>query len=49
VYGNEKENGRILTNKSVQLLKETYVDYVGLDMYKEWKKIECPKSIVYEF
>jgi hypothetical protein len=21
-----------------------YIDYVGLDMYREWKKIEFPKE-----
>jgi hypothetical protein len=26
-----------------------YIHYVGLDMYREWKKIELPKGIVYEF
>jgi hypothetical protein len=25
------------------------IDYIGLGMYREWKKIEFPKSIIYEF
>ena len=24
-----------------------YIDYVGLDMYREWKKIEFPKGVLY--
>jgi len=36
VYDNEKENWRILTNK--------VIDYVVLDMYREWKKIGFPKE-----
>jgi hypothetical protein len=57
VYDNGKENWRILTNEEIYaiLKKPTitetkgYIDYVGLDMYREWKKIEFPKSIVYAF
>jgi hypothetical protein len=40
VYDNEKEKWRILTDK--ETITET--DYVGLDMYREWKKIEFPKD-----
>jgi len=51
VYDNEKENWRILTNKEIyaSVKKPTIIeiirlDYVGLDMYKEWKKTELPKG-----
>jgi hypothetical protein len=52
VYDNEKENWRILTNKEMYaILKKptitetiSQIDYVGLDMYREWKKIEFPKK-----
>jgi len=52
VYDNEKENWRILTNKEIYaMVKKTtitetkgYIDYVGLDTYREWKKIESPKE-----
>jgi hypothetical protein len=46
VYDNEKENWRILTNKEIYTILKTYhnrqysyIDYVGLDMYREYKKI----------
>jgi len=35
VYDNEKENWSQLTNKEI---------YVGLGMYREWKKIKFPKE-----
>ena len=52
IYGNEKENWRILTNKEIyaSVKKPTIIetirliDYVGLGMYREWKKIEFPKG-----
>jgi hypothetical protein len=51
VYENEKENGRILTNKEIYAIvkkptiTETIrLDYVGLGMYREWKKTEFPKE-----
>ena len=52
VYDNEKENWRILTNKEIYAMvkKPTIIetkrlnDYVGLGMYREWKKIEIPKK-----
>jgi hypothetical protein len=49
VYDNEKENWRILTNKEIYaIVKKTYktkkIDYVGLDMYRKWKKIEFLKE-----
>jgi hypothetical protein len=52
IYDNEKENLRVLTNKESHAvvknptITETivYIDYVGLDMYREWKKIEFPKE-----
>ena len=51
-YDNEKENWRILTNKEIYTsvkrptIIETVrlIDYVGLGMYREWKKIEFPKG-----
>jgi len=52
VYDNEKENLRILTNKEIyaSVKKPAVIEtlrlnrYVGLDMYREWKKIEFPKG-----
>jgi len=52
VYDNEKENWRILTNKEiyVSVKKPTIIEtvrlnrYIGLGMYREWKKIEFPKG-----
>jgi hypothetical protein len=49
VYDNEKEDWRILTNKEIYAIvkKPTItetIDYVGMDMYREWKKIEFPKE-----
>jgi hypothetical protein len=52
VYDNEKENWRVLTNKEMYavVIKPTITEiirlhyYVGLDMYREWKKIEFPKE-----
>jgi hypothetical protein len=39
VYGSEKENWRILTNKEIYaMVKIVTVGYVGLGMYREWKK-----------
>jgi hypothetical protein len=50
VYGNEKENWRILTDKEIYaIVKKTHIYYIGLDLYREWKEIESQKSIVYEF
>jgi hypothetical protein len=50
----KKENWRILTNKEmyaivkIPTITETIrlytVYYVGLDMYRDWKKIEFPKE-----
>jgi hypothetical protein len=50
----KKEKCRILTNKEIYTTvknpyhnrdnKFTYIDCVGLDMYREWKKIEFPKD-----
>jgi hypothetical protein len=34
---------------AVDVFGTGYIDYVGLDMYREWKKIEFQKNIVYEF
>ena len=52
VYDDEKENWRILTNTEIRAMvkkplynrdnKVKYVDYVGLGMYREWKKIYFP-------
>jgi hypothetical protein len=50
VYDNEKENWGILTNKEIyaSVRKPTIIetisliDYVGVGMYREWKKIEFP-------
>jgi len=52
VYDNEKENWSILTNKEIYAsVKKTYYNrenkvkyYVGLGMYREWKKTEFPKG-----
>jgi hypothetical protein len=52
VYENEKENCRMLTNKEIYAVvknpllqrQQGYIDYVGLDMYREWKKTEFPKQ-----
>jgi len=52
VHDNEKENWRILTNKEIyaSVKKPTVIEtirlynYVGLDMYREWKKIGFPKG-----
>jgi len=52
VYHNEKENWRILTNKEIHAVVKnpTITDtirlnrFIGLDMYREWKKIEFPKQ-----
>ena len=52
VYDNETENWRILTNKEIyaSVKKPTVIetirlnDFVGLDIYREWKKIEFPKE-----
>jgi len=56
VCDNEKENWRILTNKEIYasvkkrtIIETIRLDYDGLNMYREWKKIEFPKSIIYEF
>ena len=56
VYDKEKENWRVLTDKEIYAIvknpaiTETIrLDCVGLGMYREWKKIEFPKSIIYEF
>jgi transposase len=51
-YENEKDNWRILTNKEIyaSFKKPTIKEairldrLVGLDMYREWKKIEFPKE-----
>jgi hypothetical protein len=51
-YDNEKENWRILTNEEIyaNIKKPTITEtirmhsYVGLDMYREWKKIGFPKE-----
>jgi hypothetical protein len=39
VYVNKKENWRILNKKEIYASLN-----VGLDMYREWKKIEFPKA-----
>jgi hypothetical protein len=51
VYDDEKENWRIITNKVIYaiLKKPTitetgYIDYIGLSMCREWKKMEFPKE-----
>jgi hypothetical protein len=52
VYDNVKENWRILTKKEIyaRVKKPTIIEiirlkyYVGLGMYREWKKIEFPKE-----
>jgi hypothetical protein len=51
VQDNEKENWRILTNKEIYasvkkptIIETIKLDYVGLDMYREWKEIEFPKG-----
>jgi hypothetical protein len=55
----KKENWRILTNKEVYaVVKKTHhsrdneatqnTDYIGLGMYREWKKINSQKCIVNE-
>jgi hypothetical protein len=51
VDGSEKENWRILTNreiyasiKKLTIIETIRLDYVGLGMYKEWKKIKFPKG-----
>ena len=51
VYDNEKENWRILTNKEIYasvkkptIIETVRLDYVGLGVYREWKKIEFPKE-----
>jgi hypothetical protein len=52
VYDNEKENWRILNDKEVgAIVKKPAITetirlhrLVGLDMYREWKKIEFPKE-----
>jgi hypothetical protein len=31
------------------LQQRGYIDYIGLGMYREWKKTEVPKSVMYEF
>jgi hypothetical protein len=54
VYDNEKENWRILTNKEIycivkkSTITETirFIDYVGLDKHREWKKIEFLKEYI---
>jgi len=51
VYDKEKENWRILTNKEIYasvkkatIIEKMRLDYVGLGMYREWKKTEFPKG-----
>jgi hypothetical protein len=51
VYDNERENWRILTNKEIYarvkkptIIETISLDYIGLGMYREWKKIEFPKG-----
>ena len=52
VYDNEKENCRILTKKEIyaSVKKPSMIDtirlnrYIGLGMYREWKKIGFPKG-----
>jgi hypothetical protein len=52
VYDKEKENWRILTNNEIYaMVKNPTItetirvhNYVGLDTYREWKKIESPKE-----
>ena len=53
VYDNKKEKWKILTNKEIYaMLKKPTItetirlDYEGLGMYRDWKKIEFPKSII---
>jgi hypothetical protein len=43
----EKENWMILTDKEMyEIVKEAChnTDYVGLDMFREWKETEFPKE-----
>ena len=51
VYDNKKEKWKILTNKEIYaMLKKPTItetirlDYEGLGMYRDWKKIEFPKK-----
>ena len=52
IYDNEKENWMILTNKEIyaRVKKPTITetirlnDFVGLGMYREWKKTEFSKE-----
>jgi hypothetical protein len=44
VYDNGKENWRISTNKEIHDIVKKPTVYVGLGMYREWKKIEFPKE-----
>jgi hypothetical protein len=53
VYDDDKEDWRILTNKEIYaMVKKTYCNrdnkdkknYIGLGMYRGWKKIEFPKG-----
>ena len=49
VYDNDKENWRILTNQEIYAMVKkptiTETDYVGLGMYREWKKTEFPRLL----
>jgi hypothetical protein len=49
VHDDEKENWRILTNKEIYAMVKkptiTETDYIGLGMYREWKKIEFPRLL----
>jgi len=56
VYDNEKANWRILTNKEIYaMVKQPTItetitlDYISLGMYREWKKIEFPKKVLYMY
>jgi len=57
LYDNENKNWRILTNKVIyaSVKQPTVIEtkrlnrLVGLDRYREWKKIEFPKEYIHEF
>jgi hypothetical protein len=45
------KNWRILTIKEIYAIlkkptitEQVYINYVGLEMYREWKKVEFPKA-----
>ena len=54
VYDKEKENWRILTNKEIyarvkkptiiEAIRLNWLNYVGLGVYREWKKTGFPKE-----